>query len=90
MKLILFCRLLASLRRQKLSRILQFATLKDQISVLGGVMVPIVDVECLERCRAMIKVGLSRFQKPIEELAKRVSRIVLKTSGKFIQPESGK
>ena len=36
---------------------LQIAPLIDQISVLGGVVVPIVDV------------GLSRFQKPIWKLA---------------------
>ena len=42
----------------------------DQISVLvlGGFVVPLVDVECL-KCKAMVKVGLSRFQKPIGELA---------------------
>ena len=37
--------------------------------LLGGVVVPIVDVECLERCPAVAMVGLSRFQKPIRELA---------------------
>ena len=36
-------------------------TCGDQISVLSGVVVPIVDVD---RCLAMVKVGLSRFQKP--------------------------
>ena len=53
-----------------ISMILQFAPLIDQISVLvlGGFVVPLVDVECL-KCKAMVKVGLSRFQKPIGELA---------------------
>ena len=51
--------------------ILQFAPLIDQISVpvLGGFVVLLVDVECLEKCAAMVKVRLSRFQKPIGELA---------------------
>ena len=42
----------ASSRRQKISMILQFAPLIDQISVpvLGGFVVPIVDVECLKKC----------------------------------------
>ena len=29
----------------------------DQISVLGGVVVLIVDVECLKKCLAKVKVG---------------------------------
>ena len=50
---------------------LQFAPLIDQISVpvLGRVVVTIVGVECLKKCPVMVKVGLSRFQKPIGELA---------------------
>ena len=46
LKLILFCRKLASSRRQKISMILKFAPLVDQISVavLGGFVVPLVDV----------------------------------------------
>ena len=62
----LFCRVPASSRRQKISMILQFAPLIDQISVpvLGGFVVPLVDVDCLKKCTAMVKVGLSRFQKP--------------------------
>ena len=42
----------ASSRSQKISMILQFAPLIDQISVpvLGGFVVPIVDVECLKKC----------------------------------------
>ena len=50
--------------------ILQFAPFIDQISVpvLGGFVVPLVDVESLKKCSAMVKVGLSRFQKPIGEL----------------------
>ena len=69
MKLILFCRVPASSRRQKISMILQFAPLTDQISVLGGIVVPIADVGCQKKCPAMVKVGLSRFQKLIGELA---------------------
>ena len=53
----------------KESMILQIAPLIDQMSVLGGVVVPIVDVGCQKKCPAMVKVGLSRFQKPIGELA---------------------
>ena len=59
----------ASSRRQKISMILQFAPLIDQILVLRGVVVPVVDVECLKKCPAMVKAGLSRFQKSIGELA---------------------
>ena len=49
-----------------MSMILQFAVLTDQISVpvLGGFVVPLVDVDCLKKCTAIVKVGLSRFQKP--------------------------
>ena len=52
--------------------ILQFAPFIDQISVpvLGGFVVPLVDVESLKKCSAMVKVGLSRFQKPIGELVR--------------------
>ena len=68
-QLILFCREPASSRRQKIWIILQFATFIDQISVpvLGGVVVLLIDVECLKKCTAMVKVGLSRFQMPIRE-----------------------
>ena len=61
----------ASSRGQKISMILQFAPLIDQISVavLGGVVVPLIDVECVKKCTAMVKVGLSRFQMPIREWA---------------------
>ena len=69
MKVILFCRVQASSRRQKISMILQIAPLTDQISVLGGIVVPIADVGCQKKCPAMVKVGLSRFQKLIGELA---------------------
>ena len=82
MKLILFCRVLASLRRQKISMILQIALHTDQISVLGGIVVPVADVGCQKKCSAMVKVGLSQFQKLI---GKRISQKVLidKMSGKF-------
>ena len=56
-------------RRQKTSMILQIAPLTNQISVLGGIVVPIADVGCHKKCPAMVKVGLSRFQKLIRELA---------------------
>ena len=69
MKLILFCRVPASSRHQKMSMILQIDPLTDQISVLGGIVVPIADVWCQKKCPAMVKVGLSRFQKLIGELA---------------------
>ena len=69
MKLILFCRVLTSSRHQKIFMILQIAPLIDQISVLGEVVVPIVDVECQKKCPAIVKVGLSRFQQLIGELA---------------------
>ena len=49
--------------------ILQIAPLIDQISVLGGVVVPVADVGCQNKCPAMVNVGLSRFQKPIGESA---------------------
>ena len=45
MKLILFCRVPASSRRQKISMILRIALLTDQISVLGGIVVPKADVK---------------------------------------------
>ena len=56
-------------RRQKISMILQIAPLTNQISVLGGIVVPIADVGCHKKCPAMVKVGLSRFKKLIRELA---------------------
>ena len=51
-------RIPASSRRQKISMILQIAPLIDQISVLDGVVVPIVDVVCQKKFPAMVKVGL--------------------------------
>ena len=47
LKLILFCREPASSIRQKISMVLQFAPLIDQISVavLGGFVAPLLDVE---------------------------------------------
>ena len=60
MRLILFCRVPTSSRRQKILMILQTAPLIDQISVLGGVVVP-ADVGYQKKCPAMVKVGLSRF-----------------------------
>ena len=60
----------ASSRRQKISMILQIAPLIDQISVLDGVVVPIVGVEGQKKFPATVKVGLGRFQKPMGELAR--------------------
>ena len=37
--------------------------------MLGRVVVPIVDIECLKRCPLITIVRLSRFQKPIGEFA---------------------
>ena len=65
----LFCRVPASSRRQKISMILQFTPLIDEISVLGGVVIPVVDIERLNKCPVIIKAGLSRFRKQIEGLA---------------------
>ena len=66
-----------------ISMILQFTPLINEISVpvLGRFVVPLIDVECLKKCTAMVKVELSRFQKPI---GKRVPQMVRKTSGKCI------
>ena len=52
-----------------MSMILQITPLTDQISVLGGIVVPIADVGCQTKFPAMVKVGLSRFQKLMGELA---------------------
>ena len=69
MKLILFSRVPTSSRHQKIWMILQIAPVTDQISVLGGIVVPLADVGCEKKCLAMVKVRLSRFQKLIGELA---------------------
>ena len=57
MKLILFCRVPASSRRQNTSMILQIAPHTDQILVLGGIVVPIANVGCQKKCPTMVKVG---------------------------------
>ena len=80
MKLILSCRMPAS------SMILQFA----QSKMLGGVVVPVLDVECLKRCPAILKGRVESIPKADRGIGKRVSQIVLKMFGKFIQPGSGK
>ena len=67
--------------------ILQIAPLTDQISVLGGIVVPIADVGCQKKCPAMVKVG---FPKADRGIGKSVSQIVLKMSGKFVQSGFGK
>ena len=38
-----------------MSMILQIAALIDQISVLGGVVVPVADVGCQKKCPVMVK-----------------------------------
>ena len=48
-------------------------------------MVPIVDEGGQKNFPAMVKVGLSRFQKPIEGIGKRLPETELKMSGKFVQ-----
>ena len=53
-------------------------------------MVPILDVECLKRCPAILKGRVESIPKADRGIDKRVSQIVLKMSGKFIQPGSGK
>ena len=65
------------------------ASFIDDFTNLGGVVFPIVDVECLKTCSAIVKVGLSRLQKPIGELAS-VYQIALNMPGKLVQPGSGK
>ena len=65
----LFCRVPASSRRQKISMIFYNLPRSDEISVLGGVVIPMVEAECLKKSAAVIKVGLSRFRKPIGGLA---------------------
>ena len=57
MKLILFCRVPASSRRQNISMTLQIAPHTDQILVLGGIVVPIANVGFQKKCPAMVKVG---------------------------------
>ena len=54
-------------------------------------VVPIADVGCQKKCPAMVKVGLSRLiPKADRGIGKRVSQIVLKMSGKFVQSGFGK
>ena len=50
--------------------------------MLGGV----VDVECLKGCKGRVK----SIPKADRGIGMRVSQIILKMSGKFIQPGSGK
>ena len=67
-----------------------FAICPNQSKMLGGVVVPILDVECLKRCPAILKGRVESIPKADRGIDKRVSQIVLKMSGKFIQPGSGK
>ena len=59
-----------------LSRAGIFETLTDidDLTMLGGAVVPIVDVGFLKRCPAIVKVGLSRFQTQIGELTSEYHR----------------
>ena len=57
--------------------------------MLGRIVVPIVDVECLKMCPAITMVVKS-ILKADRGIGKRVSQVVLKMSGKLIQPGSGK
>ena len=41
----------------------------DKISVFGGIVVPIAGEGCQKKCPTVVKVGLSRFQKLMGELA---------------------
>ena len=78
MRLILFCRVPTSSRRQKILMILQTAPFIDQISVLGGVVVP-------------ADVGYQKsILKADRGIGKRVSQVELKMSGKFVQSGVGK
>ena len=78
MRLILFCCVPTSSRRQKILMILQTAPLIDQISVLGGVVVP-------------ADVGYQKsILKADRGIGKRVSQMELKMSGKFVQSGFGK
>ena len=54
--------------------------------MLGRVVVPIGDVECLKRYNGKVK----SIPKADSGVSKLVSLIVLKISGQFIQPGSGK
>ena len=69
MKLILFCRVPTSLRRHKISMILQIAPLIDQISVFEWSRSSSSKCRVPKEVSGHGKVGLSRFQKPIGELA---------------------
>ena len=58
--------------------------------MLGRVVVPIVDVECLKRCPAIAISKVKSIPKVDRGIGKRVSQVALMMSGKFIQPGSGK
>ena len=90
MKLILFCRVPASSRRQKISMILQIAPLTDQISVFGW------NRGSNSRCRMPKEMSghgkgsVESIPKADRGIGKRVSQILLKMSGKFVQSGFGK
>ena len=60
----------------------------DQISVLGGVVIPIVEPVSKEEC-GRNKGKVKPIPKADRGIGKRVSQMVLKMSEKFIQPGSG-
>ena len=64
---------------------LQIASLIDQISVLGGVVVPVVDVGCQREVSGHGKGRVKSIPKADRRIGKRVSQIVLKMSGKLVQ-----
>ena len=73
-----------------MSMILQIAPLTDQISVLGGIVVPIADVGCQKKISGHSKGRVKSIPKADRGIDKRVSQIVLKMSGKFVQSGFGK
>ena len=63
----------------------------DDFTMLVGVVVPIVDVECLKRCSAIdCKGRVKSIAKADRGIGKRVLQIVLTMSGKLVPPGSGK
>ena len=69
-----------------MSMILQIAPLTDQISVSGGIVVPKVPKEMSGHGEGRVK----SIPKADWGISKRVSQIIIKMSGKFIQSGFGK
>ena len=53
-------------------------------------VVPIADVGCQKKCPAMVNGRVKSIPKADRGIGKRVSQIVLKMSGKFVQSGFGK